>query len=314
MYKEFYLSHTPEDMPVFHKPFYLDIVTNKSWDVCAIIKNNELIASMPYHIRRHKGLIYTDQPPFTQFLGPWIKQDVRNNLSYRKYHEIIENLYNQLPEFDYCCHHWHYDYQDWLPLYWKGFKQTTRYTYIIPPEQPLETTWDKINYTSKREILKSQQKYKIHFLDDFECFYGFVKNNFALKNKNNPYDYSFFSKINDACVTNNCRIIIAAADESKSIHGVIYLLFDTNSLYYFSGGCDNTGLKDDLIKLLVWESIKIANEKKLIFDFEGSMIKNVEFFFNSFGCIQKPYFSVSKVNSRKLLLNDLIKHFIKIKL
>ena len=314
MFKEFYLLHTPPDIPIFHKPFFLDIVTNKSWDVCAIIKNDELIATLPFYIRKHKGLTFLDQPQYTQFLGPWIKPDILNNISYRKYHDIIEKLYEQLPPFDYCNHHWHYTYQNWLSLYWKNYKQTTRYTYIIPYENNIENTWNNIDYTTKREISKCKEKYTAEFIDDFESFFSIVEENFILKKKSNPYNYSIFKEIDKACVANNNRLIIAAYDENREIQGVIYLLIDNDSMYYFSGGCNSKGFKDEVIKLLIWEAIKIANEKKLIFDFEGSMMKNVEFFFNSFGSIQKLYFAISKVNSRRLLINELIKSIIKTKL
>ena len=314
MFKEFYLLHTPPDIPIFHKPFFLDIVTNKSWDVCAIIKNDELIATLPFYIRKHKGLTFLDQPQLTQFLGPWIKQDTLNKIGNIKHHEIIEKLYEQLPHFDYCYHHWHYNYQNWLSLYWGNYKQTTRYTYIIPYDNKIENVWENINHSTKRKILKCQNNYKVETINDFEIFFKIIENNFIIKNKKNPYNYSIFKEIDKACKNNNSRIILAAFDESNIIQGVIYLLFDTNSMFYFSGGCDNKGFSDDVIKLLFWEAIKIANEKKLTFDFEGSMMKNIEFFFNSFGSIQKPYFAISKVNSRRLLINELIKSIIKTKL
>jgi hypothetical protein len=311
MYKELYLLHTPTEIPIFHKPFYLDVVTNKSWDVCAVIKNNEIIATLPYYIRKYKGITFLDMPPLNQFLGPWIKPDILKNISYRKYHEIIETLYSQLPEFGCCNHHWHYTYQNWLPLYWKGFKQTTRYTYIIPFEQSIETTWENINYSTKREISKCQQNYKVESLDDFDAFFNLVKENFLIKKKNNPLNYSMFSELDKACRINNNRLILGAFDNSKSLHGVIYLLFDSSSVYYIAGGCDSTGFKDEAIKLLIWEAIKIANERKLVFDFEGSMMKNVEFFFNSFGSIQQGYFAISKVNSKRLLINEFVKNILK---
>lgn len=36
---------------------------------------------------------------------------------------------DNLPKFDYFNMNFHYSITNWLPFYWRGFKQTTRYTY-----------------------------------------------------------------------------------------------------------------------------------------------------------------------------------------
>jgi hypothetical protein len=60
-----------------------------------------------------------------------------------------------------------------------------------------------------------------------------------------------------------------------------------------------------------FESIKFALKNNKKFDFEGSMIENIERYFRSFGSIQKSYFRISKINSKLYLtlkyLSDLFK-------
>jgi len=45
--------------------------------------------------------------------------------------------------------------------------------------------------------------------------------------------------------------------------------------------------------LIHWEAIKHFYGKVRYFDFEGSMIENVEANFRKFGAVQKQYFSIS---------------------
>ena len=52
--------------------------------------------------------------------------------------------------------------------------------------------------------------------------------------------------------------------------------------------------------LVLFESIKFAMQSKRAFDFEGSMIESIEKYFRAFGAIQKPYYSISKINSKLL--------------
>jgi hypothetical protein len=48
------------------------------------------------------------------------------------------------------------------------------------------------------------------------------------------------------------------------------------------------------MSLLFWNAIKLASEKGLAFNFEGSMIPGVERFFRSFGGGLTPVFYISK--------------------
>ncbi|MGJ0302835.1 hypothetical protein NG774_05830 [Aliarcobacter cryaerophilus] len=60
-----------------------------------------------------------------------------------------------------------------------------------------------------------------------------------------------------------------------------------------------------------FESIKYALESGRRFDFEGSMIESIEKYFRSFGAIQKPYFHITKTNSKILKLKKVIKEILK---
>jgi len=60
--------------------------------------------------------------------------------------------------------------------------------------------------------------------------------------------------------------------------------------------------------LLFWEAIKLASEKNLKFDFEGSMIEPIERVFRAFGATQVPYlqlYSAAPLVKALLLIREL---------
>lgn len=61
--------------------------------------------------------------------------------------------------------------------------------------------------------------------------------------------------------------------------------------------------------LLIWEAIRFTKENLGLdtFDFEGSMLPNVEAIRRQFGAVQVPYFTVWKYNSSLLKLLQKIK-------
>lgn len=62
--------------------------------------------------------------------------------------------------------------------------------------------------------------------------------------------------------------------------------------------------------VIQYEAIKFALYNNKNFDFEGSMIESIEKYFRSFGAIQKPYFNITKTNSRILKLKNCLKEIL----
>lgn len=69
-------------------------------------------------------------------------------------------------------------------------------------------------------------------------------------------------------------------------------------MYYLASGSDRNNRQTHALSLVLWEGIKLAIEKGLAFDFEGTMLENVEPHFRSFGAVQTPFFTVWRYGSR----------------
>ena len=66
-------------------------------------------------------------------------------------------MISQLPEYDSLkiCLHW--SFKNWMPFYWKGFTQTTRYTYQIRDIQNLDKVWDGFDQKIRTDIRKAEK-------------------------------------------------------------------------------------------------------------------------------------------------------------
>ena len=74
----------------------------------------------------------------------------------------------------------------------------------------------------------------------------------------------------------------------------VYIVWDNKRSYYLLGGYDFKKSHHGAQALAVWESIKFTKERLGLneFDFEGSMIPQVERFFRKFGGRLIPCYSV----------------------
>ena len=126
------LCQTEIDIPIFSQAWWLDAVCGeKNWDVSLVEANDKILASMPYY-QPYPGII--TMPSYTQTMGPWQTKESANSkytTLLSKCQAFYKQLIAQLPRFTFFLQNFSYQVTDWLPFYWEGFRQTTRYTYIL---------------------------------------------------------------------------------------------------------------------------------------------------------------------------------------
>ncbi|GLH64118.1 GNAT family N-acetyltransferase [Parageobacillus sp. G301] len=307
------LCKKEKSIPIFSKDWWLDAVAGDNWDVAIVEKNGEVIAALPFVKKRKAIFDIISMPKLTQNLGIWVKypenQKYTNRLSFEK--EVYTELIDQLPKFDYFKQNFHYNVTNWLPFYWKGFEQTTRYTYVIEDLTNVDKIFASFRENIRREIRKATKKVEVISNDDIELFYDVNKLTFERQNLTIPYSLSFLINLDQTLHPRNARKIFFAKDKQDRIHSAIYIVWDENSAYYLMGGGDPNLRNSGATSLLMWTAINYVSDKTQKFDFEGSMIEPIERFFRAFGAVQKPYFQITKTNSRLLKARKFLKEVFK---
>jgi len=303
-----------KNIPIFSKDWWLDAVcTEDNWDVIVIEKGGQLVASMPYHYKKEGLFKLISMPHLTQTLGPYIKypkgQKYYKKLSWEK--EIMTNLISQLPIFDSFNQGFHSTITNWLPFYWKGFSQSTRYTYIIEniSIEDLEKNFE----TDIRRRRRKAEKLGVKVVEgnDIKVFYQLNKKTFERQGLTISYSFEYIDNLYKICKRNNSCKMYFAKDNENEIIAASFLIYDDNTVYYLMGGIEPSKKNLGGMDVVQYESIKFAIKSGRKFDFEGSMIESIEKYFRSFGAIQKPYFQIYKTNSKlwrvKSLLDKVLK-------
>lgn len=283
-------------LPIFAQAWYLDAVCNDgTWDAAIVEENGEILAVMPYFMKRKFGFHYITMPLFTKHLGPFFAKEY--NLT--EQHHILEQLIKQLPRVHAFHQNFHPNITNWLTFYWAGYQQTTRYTYQVHLDD-VNKVFENINRNMRRNIKKAQSHLIITSDDSPEVFYEVNQLSFERQGLKVPYTLEQFLKHDAALAKHDARQIFFAKDESGKIHSAAYLIWDAKSSYYHLSGDDPELRNSGAGILLVWEAILFTKEKLglEIFDFEGSMIQSVEAIRRQFGAVQVPYFYVWQYNSR----------------
>ena len=281
-------------LPLFVYPWYLDAVcTEGIWDAVVVEEKGNLVAAMPYFVKKKYGFRYITMPPFVKFMGPFFANPVP---TLNTQHDLLEKLIAQLPKVQAFTQNFYYPITNWLPFYWNGFQQTTRYSYRIEIEN-LEQAYQAIDAKRRKYIEKtSAQGIKVMPSDDARLFYQINAKSFERQGLRIPYSWEQFRQHDQALSAHQARQILFAKDEQGRIHAGAYLIWDAHSAYYHFSGDDPDLRSSRAGFLLIWEAIRYTKEVLAlkIFDFEGSMIQNVEYIRRQFGGVQTPYFTVWK--------------------
>ena len=290
-------------IPIFSRDWWLDATAGvDNWDVVLVEKGGEIVASLPYMVLKRHGFKYICQPVLTQKLGPWLKYPPRQKYDKRLSYEnkIFKELIEELPIVDSISICFDYNITNWLPFYWKGFNQTTRYTYIIEDLSNVEKIFQEMSSDMRNMVRKAEKSVIIKECVDVDLAYSLNKMTFDRQNMKMPYTLDMFKKISEACFAHDAGKIFIAEDVDGNKHGMSFMVYDENCAYYLIGGGNPEYRNSAAQDLLIWHMIKEASNVTKKFDFEGTMLPTVNKTFRSFGTVQKSYHSISKIYTKKL--------------
>ena len=125
-----------KNIPIFSQPWWLDVVCGeKNWEVCIIGEGKNILATMPYYLLKDEYGIKITKAKLTQNNGIYIKypsnQKISSKLDFQE--KIINEVCNYIESLDIYKYEqqYHYSFTNWLPFFWREYKEITRYTYVI---------------------------------------------------------------------------------------------------------------------------------------------------------------------------------------
>jgi hypothetical protein len=129
-------------------------------------------------------------------------------------------------------HHPQIAVSNWLPFYWQGFDQTTRYTYVIEALDDLERVWAQLSKTVRRKIRKAEKEVAVRTDLDIERFFDINALSFKRQGLDVPYSRDVVRRLDAACTKHQARRMFFAEDARGQIHAVLYCAWDEDSAYY----------------------------------------------------------------------------------
>jgi hypothetical protein len=267
------ISHAANGLVYAHS-WYLDAMCHQ-WDALVL---NDYEAVMPLIFNKKYGIYYLYQPPFTASLGIFGKQVSAG---------MVKDFLNAIPEkfryIDISLNHGNF-------FSTEGFNLFERLNYVLPLNKSYEEIYPAYRENIQRNIKKCRQQ---------NCT---VKKDFAVADVIDlaKIQTGNFSTLTDTDFANFTTLYNLLHQQQKAItYGICtakgelvascVFFFSHARAYYILVGNHPNGKTMGASHALLDAFIKDHAGTNLLLDFEGSDIRNLAFFYRSFGAKEEKY-------------------------
>lgn len=284
-----------EYVPIMMMPWWMDAVcAGKEWDVLfAEDEEGNILGAMPYLLRKRAWYKYIVMPQQTQIGGIWVTAEITGD-KWRTA-EVCRQISEKLNTLNLA-----YYYQQYLPgslcvdaMRALGYKTHERITYRVDDLSDLDALIASFSKNKRRQLQKSLSLHAERKMDT-EDFYRFHVHCMQARKRKISYSREFLMVLErKARRLGQCEILsICNADGHP--YAAAFLVWDKHNMYYLIPCYDPAFSESGAGALLALEAMKLAREKHVHFDFEGSMDRGTAKHYKQFGSTPTIYYSVEK--------------------
>lgn len=306
--KENYEKMAINEGVIFNRLSWLKMFNDKVQIYGIYDKGNNLIGG--FHLYKQKKFAFTiyRNPPFTPTIGPFLEIKAKNPVVImNKRKEILSLMADFFKKLSYSVISISLNKNiiDTQPFIWRKFKVIPGYTYIIDLEKSTHDIRKEMSAVRRNDINKAlRDGLIVKYNDNLKIIESLVLKTFLRQNKKT--DQYYLNKVLFEFANKNNSFNFATFQNNKPI-AIVFCVYDKSTAYYLLGGYDSKNSHHGAGALAIWEAIKFAKKLGIkYFDFEGSMVPQIEKYFRGFGGKLIPYY---RINKAKLPLEILLKFY-----
>ncbi len=312
-YRKLCKSH-PE-IPLFMQSWWMDAACGENGWISFVAKGKGGLCEgvMVLHLKEKYGFKMVCQPILTQYNGVWLFYGENMNMHQR--YELENRVMSYFADcilslhVDFYQQNFNKEIRNWQPFYWKGFKQTTRYTFVIPNISDWNRIYEGFCSEYKRKLERADKKFRLGTGFSALEYCAFQKSCLKYRKREPLYSDEIFLSIFKAAESRGQAAILGIDRGDGAMCAMLCLVWDKNSAYNLALSVNTLDRDSWTIRVkIIADAIKFVSDKTQNYDFEGSMINGVAQRNQGFGAEQIPYSSVSKITNPLLKLWYWAKH------
>jgi hypothetical protein len=268
--------------------------------------NGEILGGWAAFEKKKWGLKILITPPFASHCGLFFISNKKSVASLQSdLKKCMEAMVAFLNDSGYHYIHLEFppEFMDFQSFIWKGFNVSTKYTYLLSLESSIENIEAGFDPKLRNKINKGRAaNLEVRFEKNVDAAHGLFTSN--LQRKGVRWNDSLLKSLMNLSEMHGVTIF-----ENGKASAVAMIGGQNEKCYYLFGSTDKESSNSAAGPLAIHGAIELAKSlgyKK--FDFEGSMIPEVEQFFRQFGGVITPVYSIK---SKRGLWPRLISFYLK---
>jgi hypothetical protein len=251
--------------------------------------DGRLVATWPAAVRHTRYGDVLTGAPLTPYLGPLLSAGDGRQRRSREVDQL-ERLADALQPYAHIDARCSPRLDYWTPLAWRGFSQTSHYTWRLEDVSDEEATFARLRDSVRRQVSKAQRLGLVVEPGSVDDLVTLQRQTFERQEgaEAGPPE-RLVRRIAAAVTANGAGEVLVARDHDGRIHSASMFVHDDRTTWYLLGGSDTELRSSGSASLLMWEGIRAAGSRSTAFDFEGSMLRHVERFVRNFGGEPVPY-------------------------
>lgn len=258
---------------VYAFSYYLDAMTD-NWDALVL---NDYEAVMPLPWRKKWGIYYLYQPAFVAQLGLF-----GNNISADLLLDFLQAIPKKFQYWDLSLNHQNLFAPEQYPLY-------QRSNFVLPLNKPYEVLYRQYREHLKRNIKKAETYgCSIKTAIDIKAIIELAKEQ-PQQNATAEKDFENFARLYARLKETSKAVSYGVYSKQDQLLASCVFFLLQNRAYYILVGNHPNGRTLGASHALIDAFIKDYAGQDLLLDFEGSDIRNLAFFYSSFGATEERY-------------------------
>jgi hypothetical protein len=264
---------------VFCTSWWLDAVAPGRWRPQEVRDGDRIVAAWPTVVEHTRLGVVHRGAPLTPYLGPLFPPGEGARRRSREL-KLVEDLLTAIGPYAHLEARCNPAFDYWTPLRWRGFRQTTNYTWRLLDLSDVDAVFGGFRENIRGHVRAAEKS-------GTTVVEGTLGDLLDVHRRRFARDPSGIERIDAAAVARDARTILIARDGDGHARAAGYFVHDDRFTTYLLAATDAE--VRGAASLVLWEAIKRAAGRGTAFDFEGSMLQHVESFVRSFGGVPTPY-------------------------
>jgi len=290
-------------VPIYFEDWYLDAcIPPGKWSYVNHETSDGDFGLWPYFIKKKSIFNYITMPHLCKWMGPLTTVDDFPN---RKL-ALLNKMEGKLPEHHHFTQNLFYNNTD---VEFVHYDAKESFSYQLDLTRDIETIYSKINSDYRNNKIPKAKDLKLIIDAPVDDIIKMQMASYTYAKFDIPFDEDYVRKHVKSILKKERGVILSMRDEENNLYASMFLIWDSKRAYYHLAGMNPELRKNGASIRLIWECIKYSKETigAQLFDFEGSMIPNLERVRRNFGAEKVYYKNISHTPSKLFDLMKMVK-------